>query len=546
MRLGLVGKHRKTAAWRSWFTYSQSEWYRIAGWAILLFVLLWAPDVWNQGGIYPLLLDVLLLLGLSSILRAGSPFGHSQTTLELFREHLSQKRIGSSRIHWGAWSLSSFKKKKRNLQEEFPLLAAAFAVGAALSIGIFGLIAEPAWQLLLTLCLMLGVTLFAVLANNRSMLGLAVGSALVLLITSTSATAAMVYTAIFCIGWLWFAWQDRYWWLYGVAVLGAYLGVTHWLLAGLPNAAALYAVPMLLLGFSYFISLPMVLQPRKAQDREVLRTVLVGNFLFAEWLIIIANPITDLTLHILLNLLPGLLALGFAGLSYYLYGRRSYSKYFGFIALGVAVSQLLIYLPGGWLSLSLLIIATILLMFGAGQKSFSMRMAGLGFLLISLVVYITEVLFAGSAVEGMVGKVGLGIIYAGVLPLIGDWYAELDLTGRERHQKPLMVSSLYAVAVAILFTLVFTLTMGWLQSILWICIGLVAIILANLKKVLGLVWAGKILISAALLKLLLVDLLLEGLSTNYATPAVCSLIVLAILLFATPLRERWQRALELM
>lgn len=512
--------------------YTPQDWYHMAGWALLIAGLLWSTEISNRSGYVILLVDVVIISGLSLILRTSTPFGFSSSTLKVLQEGRSKRKIGGLALHHGPWRLRPFRSPAARLKEEFPLLAAAFAVGASVGILIIGTVRDPAWQLLILLMIVLPATLLAVWQKSRTLLGIGIGGSLILLLTSVDSTAAFLYASVFCLGWLWTAWRDRHWWLYGLLVVGAYLVVVRWIASGIPDSAiAVYVLPMVLLGFCYLVSLPMVVHRRESREREVLRTILVGNFLLGEWLLIVSNPVESLGWHIALNVMPALMAVLFGGLAWYAHRRESYAKYFWWIAAVIVATQLLIYASGTWLSLALFAAAIVMAMLGMGYNSYSLRLGSLVAAGASLAVYITEVLAVEEPLAVMASnRVSLGIAYACVLPLLADWYDELPLQGREKTFRPTIVAGLYIVAALLLFLLVFFSIDGWSQSGLWLVLGVLTLTAGAVKRMGVLLQIGQVLAMAALFKLIVIDVAVVNWLQDGSIGWLVAAVLLAIIL----------------
>jgi hypothetical protein len=519
---------------------------RFFGWAISIFALLGLISGWGNG--YPLIglfFAIALIIGLVLIASASGFIAHSDSHMELAKEHRPTKKVHAHALHHRA-SIAGLKATLPIKNDQMALTIGFLLLALLLGWSLAMTFTDPLIQLMVPALALTLVGVWATIKRNRTIsFACVLILAILLYVAASPLMALMAALAGFSVIWIagWESQDQDLLALTGFGLTMVSFGQVYWGIGRLTDAERVAVISAALMGL-LLTALSYATSRRDLERRDISRIALVLSPIAALTSVTVAGPYSYPQ-----NLLVGLLLLtvGYGAMAYVgwlSHQRLSYAKYFLAAALGSLLLFVYLFLDPVSVALIWFILAVVVTAAGFTLPSYSARLLGLGLLVVAVLHYLFTILGADQ-VAGPIflrDRVWLGIIMGLFLPALGLWYREAKLKTVEGQLGPIITSALSAAGFLILFAI------GYLdipipyQSMMWLIVALAAMSYGRRTDLRVISIGGFVLILVALSKLLGFDIFTISVGDRLLT-----LLVVAILLilvgFILPQRSNRRKGL---
>ncbi len=496
---------------------------RTVGWFLLTVSSLALFSSWMASEQYNPYLAIIFFLALWLICRNSSLFDHSDSTLQILHEGRTQRRLQAKEVHHSAKPRTPDAPLHEMILDLFR--DGLFVLGAILLAASYGwavnqYVADPAWQVFLLVGLVVLAMGYGFARRSQALLTIAALAAFSILAVGDAPLFAVLAGQLVAAAFTYICWRDGRWSLLFLVVLLDYAMVARFaslLLTsdyvgrfGMERAVYLgEAVGMSLLAALIIFFLPFLRRRREAGERETIRAIMLGNAVafsvVSLWLLADGNLDGWTLTHFVTLIVTS--CLGYV--AWLAHGRLSYAKYFFAISL-LAIAGVILLQPNRTLvDVLWFIVGVILLSGGFMVGSYTLRIFGLGALMLSLAIYFLQIL-PDMVITGdpafVIDATWLGAMLGVFLMVLGTWYRDLKTRGNEALYLPVIVQGCYTLAVLIALAWMHGGSAGFLRSVLWILLGICVAWFARRQRFAFLQALGLALSLAGIAKLALVDI----------------------------------------
>jgi hypothetical protein len=515
---------------------------RMMGWFMLTVTMLGLLETWIVNQSYDFYLAFLFLVSLWVVIRRSSLFSLSDSTIELDRQSRSKLALRHDAIH-----LQPGAAKRPTNSREYLLcvlrdmlfVGGGVLLSVSLTWSVYHYVSSSIWQTLLAVVVVIVSVLYYMTRSAISAVGTYITASYLLLVMSGSPLFAVLAMVIITAGMVYYSFFLKNWTFLLLVLVLSYGSLARWVSLLLSPAYLQSVIPIesytlsiaivsSLLAFLFLFGLPFVWRRRHADERELARGVIIANVVaFAAislWLLSKGKLDGWLTT----NFLVLLVSMGFGYVSWIYGGRYSYAKYFFSIGL-IATALLFLVQPNHTVVNMMWFIFSVLLLSGGFLiNSYSLRLFGLAALAMSVAYYFGSIMtnvLANPSAQGLADAAWVGALLFAFLLVAAGWYRTLSARGIEMAYNQVIVQACAASALFILFAWVQLTQIGFLQSFLWICLGLLALLYGSSLKYSFIQALGVSLIGIGAMKVMILDTQLVS-----ATSRAGFLIVLSVFL----------------
>lgn len=463
---------------RFWFRlpdislFSQLDMLHFSGWFLLTILSLGLITEWAVDQTISTLGVGGIVLAIWMIVRGSEWLGVSDSTKQLLQEGRASRKISAADLHRRPMS--------RSLHSTSPIALILMSMGAFF-MGVLYLwfvltyIPDEASQLLALLLLPTLALRQAILTKSTLLFYTGTLATFVLLMLGNVPSFSLTYLTLISLVLFAVKTRAKDWKAVVCLVVASLVVLATWALRFSDNTSVYLWVLSLSLIFTLFYNLPFIYLRRTAEEREMVRTVifLSGGYLIA--LPLLLAHFLSVTGWEMVAALGAFIFAGLGWVSWLRFERFSYAKYYFFMCIGLVMVTVGSIAAPGVVTLSWFMLSIGLLTSGFILESYSLRMLGLGILLLTLGYFTSAVLPDRSLLSEpflLQERVWIGSLLFLFLLVVAQWYKGAGDFNADRSHNGQIRQGLYLLAGLLLLMLVVVVLTPPLQTLFIIAVGL--------------------------------------------------------------------------